>query len=293
MRCWKIVTIILVLLGVLLIIIFSLIGVSVNKVVENNEYGVEFNNITMEFGDIKEQGIYSIPPGTSMFRFNRTVQEIEDTVTCFSSDKITITLKIATQFLLQKDGLIDHILKEYDGNDNFKYFLSVNIKNIVIDRCGQYTAENYYVKRADIDRAMFEEVLNGINNNLLGATIELFQLKEVSFPGEFSNIITQKQVVIQNATTIGNQRASLLIAANTTLEQAKKHVLTLLINANNEAEINLKQANATNQIILNEWEKRGQSFFAIKTSLNLNETGFIDYIESELLRKATNSIVNI
>ncbi|XWV24773.1 hypothetical protein QJ856_gp1010 [Tupanvirus deep ocean] len=276
------------------IIGFALIGVSVNKVVENNELGVVFINTTMEFGNIYEQGIHSIPPGSSMFIFPRTLQDVKlDSITCFSSDKIVIVLTVSVQYQLVKEHIITHILKTYDGNDNFENILKYVVQNIIINQCGQYTAEDYYVKRAVIDQNMYQSLLFDVNNVTIGATIEFFQLINIQFPTEFSNAITQKQIVIQNATTTLNQRTSLLIAANTTVLEAQRTASIILVNANNEAEINLKQANTTANVIFTQWYQRGLAFASIKNSLGLNESDFIEYLRSEILRSVRSPIIGI
>ena len=115
----------------LLVITFALIGVSVNKRIENNEYGVVYyKKTTMELGEILEQGIHSIAPGAQIIKFNRTLQDVDtDEITCFSKDKIKIVLSVSVQYQLIKEDIIPVILKEYDGNDNFK-----NILKFVVER---------------------------------------------------------------------------------------------------------------------------------------------------------------
>lgn len=281
--------------GVCIVIIgFALLGVSVNHKVENNEYGVVFINTTMEFGNVYEQGIYSIPPGSSIFYFERTLQDVDlEPIVCFSSDKVQLVLNISAQYRLVKELLIPIILQKYDGNDNFKNILSYVVQNIVMKRCGQYSGEDYYIKRATIDNDMYISLLADVNNVTIGATIEFFQLVNINFPKDFSDAITQKQIVIQNATTVLNQRTSLLIAANTTLLQAQRTANIMLMNANNTAEVNLKQAMVTSNIIYNQWYQRGQAYISVKNYLNLNESQFIDYLRNEVLRNVPSPIINI
>lgn len=290
---WIVISIIL---GVsVLVISFALLGVSVNKVVENNEYGVVYyGKTTMEFGNIYEQGIYSISPGASMMIFHRTLQDVDTgTIGCFSSDRIQITLTVAAQYQLVKNDIIPAILQTYGGNDEFVKILSFVIKNLIIERCGQYSAEDFYNFRAEIDQDMYQTVLVDVNNNTIGATIEFFQLINIGFPTEFSHAITGKQIVIQEAVTKLNQRSSLLTAANTTLLQAQRTANITLLNAYNTAEINLRTANTTRDIIFTQWLKRAESYLSIMTTLGLNETGFIEYLRNDVLRFVNSPIINI
>lgn len=278
-----------------IIIGFVLLGISVNKKVENNEYGiVYYGSTTMEFGDTYEQGIYSIPPGAELKIFIRTLQDVDlEPITCYSSDKIVITLTVSVQYQLVKDNIIDIILKKYGGNGNFKNILRSIVQNIIINRCGQYNAEDYYIKRAIIDQDMHQNLLNDINNNSIGATIEFFQLINIEFPSDFSNIINRKQVVIQNKTTILNQRVSLLTAANTTLFQAQKTANITIETALNTARINLKQAQIQSEIITTQWYNRALAYSEIKTRLNLSDEQFIQYLRSDILRTVNGPIINI
>lgn len=277
------------------IIGFVLLGISVNKKVENNEYGiVYYSSTTMEFGDTYEQGIYSIPPGSELKIFIRTLQDVDlEPIVCYSSDKIVIILTVSVQYQLVKDNIIDIILKKYGGNDNFKNILRSIVQNIIINRCGQYNAEDYYIKRAIIDQDMHQNLLNDINNNSIGATIEFFQLINIEFPEDFSDIINRKQVVIQNETTILNQRVSLLIAANTTLFQAQKIANITIETALNTAQINLKQAQVQSDVITTQWYNRALTYFEIKSKLNLTDKLFIQYLKSEILRTSNTPLINI
>lgn len=278
-----------------LIVGFSLLGVSVNKRVENDEYGIVYHDTTtMNFGKIYEQGVYAIPPGTRMLIFKRTLQDVDlEPITCFSSDKILIVLTVSTQYQLIKDKIIDVILKKYGGNSHFKNILRFIVQNVIINRCGQYTAEDYYVRRAQIDEDMYQSLLTDVNNNTIGATIEFFQLINIAFPTEFSAVISRKQIVIQNATTILNQRISLLTAANTTYLQAQRTANITIATADNTAQINLKQAQTTSNVIYNQWYQRGLAYHSIKKELNLTESQFIEYLRSEVLRTASNAIISI
>lgn len=279
----------------IIIIGFALIGVSVNKKIENNEYGIEFHkSTTMEFGKIHEQGIYSIPPGSEMLIFVRTLQDVDSgIIDCFSSDKIVIKLTIAVQYQLVKEQIIPIILKKFDGNDNFKNILKFIVQNIIINRCGQFTAENYYDQRAIIDKDMYDSLVAEVNNNTLGATIEFFQLINIQFPDKFSQAISEKQITIQKEITTLNERTSLIIQANTSLLQAKRQAEIILINAQNTVNINLRQANTTKLVVENQWVQRGLAFNSIKTSLNLTQEQFIQYLKSEIIRTRTNAIISI
>ena len=279
---------------ILLIISFTLLGISFKRV-EQTEYGIAYyNTTTMEFGDTYEQGVYPIAPGAEMMIFTRTLQDVDTgDIICFSSDKIVIVLTIAVQYQLVKDDIISIILKKYGGNDKFENVFKYIVQNIIINRCGQYTAEDYYVHRAIIDEDMYKHLLDEVNSNNVGATIQLFQLTNIKFPPAFSEVISEKQITIQNAITTLNQRASQLIAANTTLLEAQRTANIILINANNTARINLQQAESTSNVIYNQWYQRGLAYASVKTSLGLDENQFIEYLKNEIIRTAPHAVISV
>lgn len=279
----------------LLIIGFTLLGVSVNKKVENNQYGLAYyERSTMKFGDIKEQGIYAIPPGATMLRFPRTFQDVDlGTIKCFSKDKILLELAVKVQYQLIKEDIIPVILKQYGSNAAFRDILKYIVESEIMIVCGQYTGAQYYENRTDIDSAMSDRLKDAVNNNSSGATIGFFQLINIQFPQAFSDVITDKQIAIQQATTALNARQSQLITANTSLLQAQRQASITIATANNNAQIILQQANATSQTVFNQWNQRGLAWKSIKDSLGLDQQGFIDFLKNEVLRLVSSPVVSL
>ena len=279
----------------ILIVGFTLLGVSVNKKVENNQYGIVYHKTTtMSFGPVLDQGIHAIPPGSEILIFVRTLQDVDTgEIQCYSSDRLVMTLTVSVQYQLVKEEIISTILKKYNGNDNFRTILKNIVESVIISQCGQYTAEDFYVQRAQVDTDMKDSLLVAVNNKSLGATIEFFQLLNIQFPVEFSTAITEKQIAIQNATTTLNQRTSLLISANTTYLEALRIANVTMQNAENTADVTLRQANATSNVIFNQWYQRGLAYSSIKNSLNLDQTGFINYLKNEAIRLASAPIISI
>ena len=281
--------------GVIVVVVGAALLATSFKRVEQAEYGIAYyNRTTMEFGDTYEQGVYLLSPGATMLIFARTLQDVEtEPINCFTADKIIVTLTVAVQYQLVKDDIIPIILKQYGDNEKFENILKYIVQNIIINRCGQYNAEDYYVHRATIDSDMYQHLLNEVNSNSIGATIELFQLTNIAFPKDFSDVISQKQVIIQNAVTTLNQRASQLISANTTLLEAQRTANIVLINANNTVTINLRQANATRDVIYNQWYRRGLAYSAIKSELTMDEKQFVEYMRNEIIRTIPGAVVSI
>eukprot|EP01113_Clastostelium_recurvatum_P015691 TRINITY_DN187_c0_g1_i2.p1 TRINITY_DN187_c0_g1~~TRINITY_DN187_c0_g1_i2.p1 ORF type:complete len:325 (+),score=108.39 TRINITY_DN187_c0_g1_i2:45-977(+) len=278
----------------LTVLVITLLALSTNKKVANDQYGVVYDNIMQEFRlPVLVQTITTIPPQCVLILLPRTLQDVDvDDIICFSRDKIKITLTVAVQYQLIQDDLISIIMKQYNGNPNFESVLQHVVTSVIITRCGQYNAEDFYVIRGAIDLDMYQALVGSVNGTY-GANIQYFQLVNIGFPTGFSNAIAQKQIVIQNATTVLNQRQSLIIRAQTGLLQAQKTADISIINANNTARITLDQAQASADVVATQWQKRASSYVTAMNQLNLNESQFIEYLKSEILRTSPNLVVNL
>ncbi len=88
-----------------------------------------------------------------------------------------------------------------------------------------------------------------------------------------------------------NKRDSELILANTSYIQAVQTAKQMLIQAENQKNLIIFQANTTTNIIQTEFEQKALAFQSIMMELGLNSTGMIDYLESEILRTSNNTFI--
>lgn len=264
--------------GILLLIVLLSLTV---KSVEQTEYAVGYDTYNMKFTKIYTQGKYVTKVGEKLIRLPRTLQEYSTELTCLTNDKVLINLEIGMQYQYQRNKLIDTILMKFDGKEKFNRFIENRAVSSILDTCLKYNAEDYYTTRGDIDIAITNELVNVINNNNVGANVEFFQLINIGFPPSFSNAITRKQTVQQEALTATNNRQSILTNAETGLLEARRTALIVLINANNTALININKAytNAKAQEIL--WTNRANAYGYASNVLKLNGTSMVNYIKSE------------
>jgi regulator of protease activity HflC (stomatin/prohibitin superfamily) len=279
----------------LFLLTIVLISVTVNKRVEQDEFAVVYNNYNRQFGNIYEQGVYTLNVGDTFLKFKRTLKDVDiDEIFCITKDKIVIQLTISAQYQYNRNDLIPIVLMNFDNGDIYEKFLDNMVSNIILRQCGFYDAESYYIDRGTIYNNMYDALLNEINNNnSIGATIEFFQLKNIDFPKSFADAITTKQLVIQNKVTTMNDRTTQLILANTTLLQNQRQAEITIINANNQANININQAETSYNIILGQWIQRNNTYFTIMKNLNLNQSQLLDYLKSEAIRNSDSPIISI
>ena len=277
-----------------LLLMIILVSLSALRPVQQNEYGILYNNYTQQFGKVVEQGSYTLDIGEYFIKKERTLIDVGiNNLNCISKDKITVTLTISSQYQFNKKDLIDIVLKQFD--DLYDTFLSSIVSNIILRVCGNYNAEDFYLKRGVIDINMFNILTNEINNSTqsFGALIENFQLQNIRFPQDYESAITEKQLAVQNMVTAQNNRTTELIIANTTLLQNQRQAQILLINANNQAQININQAQISYDVIVNQWSQRADVYASIMANLGLNQSQFLDYLKSEAIRDADSPVISV
>lgn len=272
----------------LLIVLLSLTV----KNVKQTDYAVGYDNYTMAFTKVYTQGQYVTKVGETLIVLPRTLQEFSTSLLCLTSDKVLVTLDVAMQFQYEKSELINTILKKFNGKKNYNKFIENRATSSIMDTCLQYTAEQYYTERSNIDIQMYNNLVKIVNNKHIGSNIEFFQLVNIEFPQSFSNVVTQKQNVQQDALTATNNRQSILTNAYTVLYEAQRIASITLINANNTATININKAmtNAGAQQEL--WNKRAYAYSYTANILGLNGSEIIDYIENDNIRNSVKLITS-
>lgn len=284
---------IIILFGLITTMIVLLI-LTVNKKVEQDEFAVFINSFTTDVSDVYTQGTYTLAVGDEITTFKRTYQHLDfDDLPCMSYDQLELAVTISLQYKYTQDHVVPTILKKFDNEDNFKGFFVDKIVSNIITVCGNYSAEDYYSKRGTIEVEMYDTVVADINASDVGLEIIFLQLKNIDFPKKFAEAITKKQLAQQEAVTQLNNRTSQMIVANTALIAAQQQAQIIVINANNTANINIKQALNEELIIMNQWAQRTLGFNVTITNLNLSPRQFVKYLEYDLLRSTQSPIIRL
>ena len=277
------------------VVFVTLLALGVDRDVKQNEYVVQYYDLSKQFGPILSQGKHNVKVDTEFISFPRTVYDLRmGTVSCLSSDKIEIDLTTKVQVRLIEESLIPIILKEYNNLNDYENWLRNFIESILIETCLDYNVNDFFLSRSDVDSAMFQAAVAGVNeqDKDFGATIEFLQVTNIQLPEKLVSVITEKQNVEQEAITAANDRTNVLITATTSLRESEQEAQITLISANNIANITLEQASIQAQIIENKYLNLAIGYGSIINALNLNIDQFIDYLGSELYAKAKNSVVN-
>jgi hypothetical protein len=280
------------------LLICGIVGITLFTIcfnrVEQDEFATIVNSWTMQFRpNILSQGVYILHPGDNMIKFKRTLQSIEPgTLECLSKDEILLEINVATQFQYTQDKLIPIILEQFNTDKKYKIFLTSLIRSSILGSCLNFTALEYYEKRATVDAQMSANLGYNINDKDLGCTIEYFQLVDIVYPNDYIEILHEKQNVIQKLITAQNNRETELINANTDQMERKRLANVNLINANNHYNITLFNANTLKDATAIQWSSRSITYKTIMDDLNLTSDQMIDYLRSDVVR-TSNLLSNI
>jgi hypothetical protein len=141
-----------------------------------------------------------------------------------------------------------------------------------------------------------EAMQNGCMNKLANASLlsdVLVQLKNVNLPQEYSDLVELKQSTDQSQTTALNQRAVSLTQANTTLLNAQLQAQIPIIDANQLATINLLNAYAQSNFTYQQWVERTLGLVSIKMANNLNTSGLLSYMRSQIIQNSNGALLNL
>ena len=262
-------------------------SLTVNKEVKQDQYAVGWNTFEMTFAnEIYEQGLHTVAVGEELIFFKRTLQEFKADVECLSKDRVLLDLSFSLQYEYVEDELIKTVLKQFGSNGVYNKFIVNHILSSVSESCLKYDAEDYYSIREIINTEMFNSLVAKINDQNIGTLIKFFQLVNIQFPSDFSNIIEEKQRVEQTGATALNDRQSILTDAETALLEAQVAAEITIINANNTATINLNKATTDTNAQKALWDSRAFAYGSASSTLGLNSTDMILYIQSINVQRA-------
>lgn len=284
--------IIIILIGCVISLI-TFCSIYVNYSVSQTEYAVGYDTYNMKFTKIYDQGKYTIKVGEEMIKIKRTLQDFNNDIKCLTKDKILIDLSVLLQYQYKKEYLIDKILEEFSSLKNFNNFLFDRITSTIIGSCLYFDTNEYYSNRTLVDNYIYNNLKTNINGYNLGVDIDYFQLINIQFPSEITNIIINKQNVNQLSLTAINERTTKLTNANTAQLEMQRRADILIINANTNANITLNQAmiNSHTQEIL--WNNRIYTYTHANNVFKFNTSELIDYIQSNLISKSENLFSNM
>ena len=287
-----------IIINLFVLIFFSFIFViplNFNRIVEQDEYVVQYNVWTNTFKKrILTQGRYITLIPIDFYKFKRTLQNIElDGLDCMSKDKVILKLNIMMQIQYYPEYLISTIMLDYNNDDNYKKLIKSIVTSTILNTCLKWNVEQYYMDRSQIDNSMYNSLIKNVNQTTIQTQIVFFQLIDIKFPSQYSDLIKEKQNIDQNKQTALNERTNQLTQAQTQIIINKKLAQINLINANMTSNIKLNKADSVSNQIKQFWNYRTNYLVQVVLTLGLNNIQLIDYLKQEKISQNPNLIVGI
>lgn len=291
-----------VLLG-LVITGISLLALTVNKEIKQDEFMVAVN--TKYDGRVRgpfEQGRQNLRVGDTMIKFKRTVQPLEFKLSCYSKDLLQVSLDYTVMYQYVSEAIVPIILREFYDESYFLALFRSSVASSGYTTCSNFTAEDYYLQRQRAEVALLSDLRLNLQEDLTERILELqaavgtklptlpvhvsqLQLTNINFPSDFNAIIATKLQTQAQQTASFNNRLSQLTAANTALIASRQQAAILTINGNQQANAILAQANATKQIVIDQWRARALAFQTVQFNLGFNDdTSLLQYWQAEPVR---------
>jgi hypothetical protein len=120
-------------------------------------------------------------------------------------------------------------------------------------------------------------------------TINFLQLENYDFPKILDDAIDRKQTSLQDKEKALNEREGQLTIAETKRLSSQIDADKIIIKAQAEVNSILLEANTTSNFINSKWDSRAQTFFHIKTQLNMTAPEFInEYLKNLIIKESSN-----
>lgn len=219
------------------------------KRLEADEIGVAYDSLTMQLslnsnGKAYTEGRHPIGPSSSFFIFKRTVQTLDyeaDPIKCLSSEGLQMTLKITLQYEIDPDHVMD-ILTQYGEEESWRVYINSVTRDALKDVCGNYTADDYFHHRAEIEKNLFDTSNKYFNESKTYSRAVVLNLRNVQHPGGFVNANQEKQQIEQEKDRLVREREDLITKETTVLLTAQENAKIKQINANATARAAVEKA---------------------------------------------------
>jgi len=278
----------IVLITSIILIAVSFQTVDLNTVALN----INHNTVTVDTqGEIYKPGRYFVGLGHGFLSFPTSVQESQQAMTCRSLDGMTITLTFSYQWQLNQD--LDSVASLWSkfSDDQTQYqtafdkVSSETVRNVAAD----YSSIQFFFNRSEITSAM--QFAMGSALDTLGATVPSFQLLNFDLPQAFSDALTATQNARSTITRVLTQQQQTVIQASQMVATAQQDASILVVNAQAQAQAYLLQKQAERNATLITFSAARDSYFNLKTGLNLTSAELLSIIWLDALEAGGSSQV--
>ena len=190
-----------------------------------------------------------------------------------SQDGMIVIIDVVSQYKVIRGGLVD-LLMLYD--DKLDSFVKTVAASTFINVCSFYQVETGFLQnRQNISM----EMLSSFKQKLLQIGIEVetqfAELRNYKYNATYAEAVTDKQVAQQQIELLLSQRPVLITNSQTVLVNAEEQALIDLQKANTMAQSAIQSSQSIAQSKYNQWEQYAYGFAATLSKLNMNASTFV------------------
>lgn len=186
--------------------------------------------------DVRFEGRHVVPPDSYFITVPRIFISETTTIRCLSSDGLAVLFTPSTQHQYGGGDIRQSILN-LGGADDIHDYIRLLIRSTVLDVCGNFTGQEFFTKRQDVETRFSESVnLRLRSDPLVGVVGGAQQLRNFQLPDELLAAINDAQLSFEDVAVAFEQRPEQLIIANTAAIKATEVNRATIFSATAEAE---------------------------------------------------------
>jgi len=277
---------------ILSILAIILIACSV-ETIDSTEMGIAYNAPQAILSDqAKEEGLHSKPPFGYFILWPRTHQTLHQSVTGMSSDGVITKLDIAFQYKIEETAL-NELTLNYKDFTYYHHILGLKSRSGIRNACMLFKAQEFQTARAAVQAKMFDELKKRLTGGDMKALVLDLQLTSVDRPKQYEKAVDNKENARNAISLSQNQRAQLIVQANTKLAKVTVEANKTMDSARTAAAVTTKAAEARAAIVYGQYESQGKLYNAVRTTRGLSSEGLLAYMGTRLIDELSGITVGL
>lgn len=230
------------------------------KDVNFDEVAISYNTLTktIDTTRIYTEGRYVMDPMVTLLTYKRTLQTIEMTgngaLSCLTKEGLSMALDITAQYRINPAELFD-IFNNHGLEVAHASYLTSLSRDTIKDVCPLFTGSDFFNRRADIEVAFKDSLINAYSNSSAYASVVLVQVRNIMHPAAYAQANEAKESVEQEKDRVLSLREQQITDADTRLKTAEFDASILLIQAQAVADANIIAANEKAKVQQTKWSE--------------------------------------
>lgn len=224
-------------------------------------------------------------------------------ILCNSKDGIQISLQASFQFV-PLQSKVHELTLNFKNMEGYTKLVTVQARSAIRHGCGEYTAQDFQTKRAEVQKMMECKVKQYLGSAEVGAdpgctqswnstswvaplrfhaVVKLLQLKNVDRPRSYQVAVEDKETARSDILLAENERQQATTKAQTTRDRAEQRAKAIINTAETQANVTLSYATADAQAVLERYKAYETAYGLAKENLTLSEVGVLAYFGNQMV----------